>query len=187
MKIITIAFGILITLLGIGSYVGADTPRLLALLPACFGLGILISGVISRPEKGPKNTPLFGAVFLAILTLLGSIRGVINLFRLLTGGEVAQPNVAVIQAIMAALCLLFIGLAITLTPNFWQGWKAFGHFLGNLLARVVLTVFYFTVFVPFALGVRLFGDPLQIKSTPTKLWQSRTTGDQTLKEVMRQY
>lgn len=187
MKIITIGFGILLMLLGIGSYVGTGTSSLTALIPACFGLAILILGLISRPEKGPKNTSLFGAVFLAILALLGSIRGVIDLYRLLTGGEVARPNATVAQGIMAALCLVFIGLAITLTPNFWQGWKAFGHFLGNLIARVVLTVFYFTVFVPFALGVRLFSDPLQIKSTPAKLWQSRTTGDQTLEEVLRQY
>jgi len=71
--------------------------------------------------------------------------------------------------------------------KFWEKWKAFGQFLGNLLARVVLTIFYFTVFVPFGLGVRLFSDPLGIKTQATKYWQERTTEDQTLEDVLKQY
>jgi len=69
----------------------------------------------------------------------------------------------------------------------WEGWKAFGHFLGNLLARVVLSIFYFTIFVPFGLGVRWLSDPLQIKTRPNSLWRPRSTMDQTLAEVGRQF
>ncbi|MBE7552907.1 MAG: hypothetical protein HS126_17690 [Anaerolineales bacterium] len=187
MKIITITFGVLLTLLGVGSYVGTGTSSLTALIPAVLGLAIAGLGFMSHPERGSKNTPFFGAVFLAILTLLGSLRGVINFFTMLSGGEVARPAATTAQALMAALCLVFVVLAVTLTPNFWQGWKVFGHFLGNLLARVVLTIFYFTVFVPFAVGVRLFSDPLYLKTMPAKLWHSRHTGDQTLEDVLRQY
>lgn len=71
--------------------------------------------------------------------------------------------------------------------KFWEGWKAFGRFMGNLLARVVLTIFYFTIFVPFGIGVRLFSDPLFIKSAPTGLWHTRETGDQSLEDLLRQY
>jgi hypothetical protein len=69
----------------------------------------------------------------------------------------------------------------------WEAWKAFGHFLGNLLARVMLSIFYFTVFVPFGLGVRWWSDPLQVKIRPDSLWRPRSTGDQTLTEVERQF
>jgi hypothetical protein len=69
----------------------------------------------------------------------------------------------------------------------WRGWKAFGELLGNLLARVVLTLFFFTVFVPFAIGVRLWTDPLQLKSSPPELWRPRKTGDQNLADVLRQF
>ena len=48
----------------------------------------------------------------------------------------------------------------------WEGWKRFGQWIGDMLARVVLTVFYFTIFVPFGLGVRFFSDPLAIKTRP---------------------
>lgn len=187
MKIITIIFGALLFLLGVVSYIGSGESGLTGLLPALFGLAIIVLALKSRPERGVKNTPFFGTVFLAILTLLGSIRGLINFYTWLTGGQVAYPTTTIAQAIQAGTCIVFVILAVSLTPNFWQGWKAFGHFLGNLLARVVLTIFYFTVFVPFAVGVRLFSDPLHIKSTPAKLWHSRTTGDQTLEEVLRQF
>ena len=69
----------------------------------------------------------------------------------------------------------------------WEGWKAFGRFMGNFLARIVLTIFYFTVFVPFGVGVSLFSDPLHVKETPDTLWRPRTTGDQKLEDVLRQF
>ncbi|HRV96860.1 MAG TPA: hypothetical protein P5526_32190 [Anaerolineae bacterium] len=69
----------------------------------------------------------------------------------------------------------------------WAGWKRFGEIIGNFLARIVLTIFYFTVFVPFAIGVRLLSDPLKIKELPAELWQPRTTGDQQLEEALRQF
>jgi hypothetical protein len=76
---------------------------------------------------------------------------------------------------------------MNLLKSFWKYWKAFGDFLGNLLARIVLSVFYFSVFMPFAMGVRLFGDPLQVKTLPVPYWNSRITGDQKLEEILRQF
>lgn len=76
---------------------------------------------------------------------------------------------------------------MTVLKKLWTAWKAFGHFLGNIVGRVVLSVFYFTIFVPFGLGVRLLSDPLQIKTRPDSLWRPRTTADQTLAQVERQY
>ncbi len=70
---------------------------------------------------------------------------------------------------------------------FWESWKAFGHFLANSVARVAMTLFYFTVFVPFAIGVRLFSDPLRIKTAPPSFWIARTTGDKNLQDVLRQF
>lgn len=74
-----------------------------------------------------------------------------------------------------------------LLRRLWGAWKAFGHWLGNMVARVVLTIFYFTIFVPFGLGVKLLSDPLQIKSSPAELWRPRTTGDQALQDMQRQF
>ncbi len=69
----------------------------------------------------------------------------------------------------------------------WAGWKKFGHFMGDLLARVVLTVFYFTILLPFGLLTSLFGDPLNIKSQAKPEWLKRDTGDKDLVEARRQF
>jgi hypothetical protein len=76
---------------------------------------------------------------------------------------------------------------VEILKKIWEGWKAFGRFMGNIVGRVALSVFYFTIFVPFGLGVRLAGDPLKLKPGSGGLWQPRTTKDQALADVTRQY
>lgn len=66
----------------------------------------------------------------------------------------------------------------------WHAWKRFGQILGDLIARIVLTVFYFTIFLPFGLGVRLFADPLDIQRKGAA-WKMRTTQVRTLKDARR--
>lgn len=68
----------------------------------------------------------------------------------------------------------------------WQGWKKFGQMLGDLIGRIVLTIFYFTIFMPFGLGARLFGDRLDIKARSAPRWTRRQTRDLTLKDAGRQ-
>jgi hypothetical protein len=67
----------------------------------------------------------------------------------------------------------------------WQVWKRFGQFIGDLIGRVVLTVFYFTLFMPFALGVRFFGDPLALRPLDRQKWRERKTQDLTLEDSRR--
>jgi len=50
----------------------------------------------------------------------------------------------------------------------WQGWKRIAKKIGNFQSRVLLTIFYFTVVLPFGLAARLFSDPLRIKKRPTQ-------------------
>jgi hypothetical protein len=81
--------------------------------------------------------------------------------------------------------LFLLGTVLLLTG--WFGHERFGRFMGNLVARVVLTLFYFTVFPFFGLPVTLSKDFLQLKPGPSNnLWRSRTTGDQKLKDLLRQ-
>jgi hypothetical protein len=54
------------------------------------------------------------------------------------------------------------------TPrNVWEAWKRVGRAIGNFQARVLLTILYFTIVLPFAVGVSLFSDPLRIRRRPT--------------------
>ena len=55
----------------------------------------------------------------------------------------------------------------------WQAWKRLAHKIGNFQARVLLTIIYATVVLPFGLLVRLFSDSLLIKQRPTQ-WIERS-------------
>jgi hypothetical protein len=67
----------------------------------------------------------------------------------------------------------------------WQAWKRIGQFMGDVIGRVFLTVFYFTLFMPFALGVRFFMDPLAIRPLSRAKWLERRTQDLTLEDSRR--
>jgi hypothetical protein len=69
--------------------------------------------------------------------------------------------------------------------NIWQLWKRFGQLIGDLIARVVLTLFYFTIFTPFGLGVHFFADPLDTKRSGNSKWTRRTTSDRELHDARR--
>lgn len=55
----------------------------------------------------------------------------------------------------------------------WHAWKRVGQAIGDAIASVVLTLFYFTLFLPFGLGVRLFADPLEMRPGQTARWVPR--------------
>ncbi len=57
----------------------------------------------------------------------------------------------------------------------WQKWLALSQIAGNFLGRILVSIFYFTLMLPFSLGVTLFGDPLQIKTRRQTHWISRET------------
>jgi len=65
----------------------------------------------------------------------------------------------------------------------WQGWKSVARKIGDFQARLILTIFYFVVLAPFAMGVRIFSDPLQLKSR--KGWLDRLNLDDNPENLSR--
>jgi len=65
-------------------------------------------------------------------------------------------------------------------------WKRIAQVVGDFVARVLLTAFYFTLFAPFALIVRLRHDPLAIKHVPDARWLARPASDETLEGARKQ-
>jgi hypothetical protein len=55
---------------------------------------------------------MHAAVALALLGVLGSIRGVPKTLTLMAGNEVERRGAAISQAIMAVLCLVFLVAAV---------------------------------------------------------------------------
>lgn len=48
----------------------------------------------------------------------------------------------------------------------WQGWKRIARVIGDFQARVLLTVIYGVVVLPFGVMFRLLSDSLRIKQKP---------------------
>ena len=70
----------------------------------------------------------------------------------------------------------------------WEGWKRVGKKIGDFQARVLLSVFYYVAFSPFALVVRWVSDPLAIKAATPKGWQVRGEGKgSTTERATRQF
>ncbi len=49
----------------------------------------------------------------------------------------------------------------------WEAWKGIARKIGTFQARVLLTILYGVLVLPFGLTVRWFSDPLCIKKRPT--------------------
>lgn len=69
----------------------------------------------------------------------------------------------------------------------WQKWLAASRFVGRILSWIVVSIFYFTIMLPFNLGVTLFGDPLKLKVIPQNFWLPRETGEDSLEAARRQF
>ena len=55
----------------------------------------------------------------------------------------------------------------------WEGWKKIAQKIGDFNARVILTLFYFILLCPFAILLKLFTDPLEIKKKEHVGWHTK--------------
>jgi hypothetical protein len=69
--------------------------------------------------------------------------------------------------------------------RFWQRWKQIAQAVGTFQARVLLTVFYAVLVLPFGIFARLLSDPLRIKCRPTQ-WLDHTDETHDLPWAKRQ-
>jgi hypothetical protein len=70
----------------------------------------------------------------------------------------------------------------------WSKWKALSKKAAELQARIILTIFYFTLAAPFGLGRSRFGDALRMnRNRAASGWLERRTRDRTLEDARRQF
>ena len=111
MAIVTAGFGLLLVVLGLGGYFGTRRVSKTALIPAYIGLPILVLGLIAL--SGPATRPaLIAATVVAVLGFCGAARGLPKLLGMLSGATVERPIAAIMQSVMAILCLGYAAWAI---------------------------------------------------------------------------
>lgn len=74
-----------------------------------------------------------------------------------------------------------------LLKKIWKKWRALAFKIGTFQARVILTVFYFTILLPFSLGVTLFSQKMVKRKPKTTLWRQWTEKSDSLEEARRQF
>ncbi len=64
----------------------------------------------------------------------------------------------------------------------WRGWLRVGRAIGDIVARIVLTLLYFTLVLPFGLISTLLRDPLDLRPHAPG-WRERQTAPGTIDEA----
>jgi hypothetical protein len=107
----TIGFGIVLILLGLGGFFGTDRVSMTALIPAAFGLLLVIFGMLARDDKRRKLA-MHIAVTVGLLGFLGTVPGLVKLPALLMGGDVQRPAAVIAQSIMAVLMAIYVAMCV---------------------------------------------------------------------------
>ena len=71
--------------------------------------------------------------------------------------------------------------------SLWEGWKAVALRIGHFQTRVFLSLFYYVLMLPVALGVRALADPLGLKGKAGGTrWRPRDYPSLSLEQARRQ-
>ena len=108
---ITIGLGLVLIALGLGGYFGTGSAHKTALIPVLFGGPLLILGWVALKERMRRNAMHVAGV-IALVGFAGTVRGLMKLPVLLTGGQLDRPAAVLLQAATSIVCLIFVLLCI---------------------------------------------------------------------------
>jgi uncharacterized membrane protein len=103
--LVAMGSGFLLIVLGVGFYFGTDRVSPTALIPAAFGLVLVVLGMLARQEKLRKHVMHAGAA-------VGLIGIIIPLVRLWPALEQEKYSIATELGLMAAICAGFVVLCV---------------------------------------------------------------------------
>ena len=112
---ITLSYAGLLILMGIIGYLVTGRQSVTALIPAFFGIFVLVLLFSLKGFLGPSRLPLL-LIALAVIGFLATMSGIPKVVGLVAGEEIARPAAAVSQSIMAVLSLAY-GLLIVLAAR----------------------------------------------------------------------
>ena len=90
-----------------------------------------------------------------------------------------------VLAVITLAVLLWFCVPARLRATLSENWKKFGHAVGNVQARALLTLVYAVLILPFGLAVRFFSDSMHTKKR-AESWFDHPATPNTLEEARRQ-
>jgi hypothetical protein len=100
-------FGLLLIVLGIAAYVVTERTSVTALIPALFGVLLVVCALVARKESARKHA-MHAAVAIA---LIGAIASLARAIPAVSGGSFTRPAVLA-QLAMAVLLLVYVVLGV---------------------------------------------------------------------------
>jgi hypothetical protein len=114
----TMVFGVLLIVLGLVGKFATGTSSNTALIPAAFGLPLVVLGFLSLRDNLRKHTMHLAALIGLVGFLAAAIRAVPRLPELVTTGAVVGTDgqvhtaAAICTVLMALLCGVFVGMCV---------------------------------------------------------------------------
>jgi len=109
---LTIVFGVLLVLLGVGGYFGTGSQSYTALIPAIPGLLFIILGALAVAKPSWHKHLMHAAAALALLGFFGTIGGFVKYLQWFGGTEPERPAAVRAMAIMCVLMVVFVVLCV---------------------------------------------------------------------------
>lgn len=70
----------------------------------------------------------------------------------------------------------------------WQRWKEIAEVIARVQAKILMSILYWVVIGPFAVGLRLLGDPLELRPHPDgSRWRQLARQTSTLDAARKQF
>jgi hypothetical protein len=111
MRTVTTVYGVALAALGLGGYFATGRVSVTALIPFFLGVAVLVCAALAGREEWRKHA-MHAAAFLGLLGVVGPLRVLPQMVRLLSGGEVAHRQAVVAQAVLLALSAVFLALCV---------------------------------------------------------------------------
>lgn len=109
----TITFGALLILLGLIGYGAPGIHSLTALIPAAFGIVLVVLGILARTGNRKRHMIMMHiAVTVGLIGFLGTVKGIYDFIRMETGHPVFLPAMTEAQALMALITLCYVLLCV---------------------------------------------------------------------------
>ncbi len=156
-------------------------------------------GAVSRPGRFVEIRPNVSDLILVVIIWGGAVFSRITL-------DLNRWYLVVIWIVLSALAGWLTSLfrsipdqttmdiverenaAANIFNKFWLYWKIFSKKAGIFQSRIILSLFFFVFIFPFALGVKMFSDPLKIKHHERQsFWISKKEVPDSLERYKRQF
>lgn len=108
---LTVAFGLILVVLGLIGYLATGMVSITALIPAFFGLVLVLLGVLAGRESRRKLM-MHIAVVIGVLGIAGTFGGLMKVPAYFSGEELARPEAVLAQGVMCLLSIVYVVMCI---------------------------------------------------------------------------